>query len=59
MDGRCRTLARICATQAIPLPELPVHVHEIRIRNQVLSLSPPLEEGRAMWIRSLFDWLGA
>ena len=43
----------------MPLPELPVLVHEIRIRNQVLSLSPPLEEARATWIRNLFDWLGA
>jgi hypothetical protein len=42
----------------MPVPELPVQVHEIRIRNQVLSLFPPLEEGRATWIRSLFEWLG-
>jgi len=43
----------------VPLPELPVIVHEIRIRNQLLSLSPPLEDARATWIRLLFEWLGA
>ncbi|GAA6009794.1 hypothetical protein JCM11491_000816 [Sporobolomyces phaffii] len=33
-------------------------VHEVRIQNQVIYLSPPIEEARANWYGQLQRWLG-
>lgn len=33
-------------------------VHEIRIRNQVIYLDPPIELARANWYQQLHEWLG-
>lgn len=33
-------------------------VHEIRIRNQVIYLDPPMEMARANWYKQLHRWLG-
>lgn len=33
-------------------------VHEVSIRNQVISLDPPLESARTSWILHLQTWLG-
>lgn len=33
-------------------------VHEIRIKNQVIYLDPPVEFARANWYRQLHQWLG-
>ncbi|KAG0320600.1 hypothetical protein BGZ99_004425, partial [Dissophora globulifera] len=38
-------------------PTLKVLVHEIRIKNQVMYLDPPLEQARASWYGQLHDWL--
>ncbi|CAO3629084.1 unnamed protein product [Cunninghamella echinulata] len=38
-------------------PALPTIVHEIRIRNQVMYLDPPIEQARASWWSQLHDWL--
>ncbi|KAK9719430.1 dynein heavy chain [Basidiobolus ranarum] len=38
-------------------PNLRILVHEIRIRNQVMYLDPPLEQARASWYTQLHDWL--
>ncbi|KAF8934382.1 dynein heavy chain [Dissophora ornata] len=38
-------------------PALKVLVHEIRIRNQVMYLDPPVEQARASWYSQLHDWL--
>ncbi|KAH9824444.1 dynein heavy chain, N-terminal region 1-domain-containing protein [Melampsora americana] len=32
--------------------------HEIRIRNQVIYLDPPIEAARANWYKQLHQWLG-
>ncbi len=33
-------------------------VHEIRIKNQVIFLDPPIESARASWYAQLHNWLG-
>ncbi|GAA5901689.1 dynein heavy chain [Sporobolomyces salmoneus] len=33
-------------------------VHEVRIQNQVIYLSPPIEQARASWYGQLQQWLG-
>ncbi|KAJ3090057.1 hypothetical protein HK102_004799, partial [Quaeritorhiza haematococci] len=33
-------------------------VHEIKIKNQVMYLDPPLEQARVSWYSQLHDWLG-
>ncbi|KAF9287595.1 hypothetical protein BGZ68_001583 [Mortierella alpina] len=38
-------------------PALKVLVHEIRIKNQVMYLDPPVEQARASWYNQLHDWL--
>lgn len=39
-------------------PKMQTLVHEIGIRNQVISLEPPLEYARASWFLQLHEWLG-
>ena len=39
-------------------PALKVLVHEIRIRNQVMFLDPPIDHARSDWFNQLHDWLG-
>ncbi|ORX61965.1 dynein heavy chain [Hesseltinella vesiculosa] len=38
-------------------PALQILVHEIRIRNQVMYLDPPIEQARTSWWSQLHDWL--
>ncbi|KAJ3049329.1 hypothetical protein HK097_009672, partial [Rhizophlyctis rosea] len=38
-------------------PKLRVMVHEIKIRNQVMFLDPPIEEARMGWFEELHEWL--
>ncbi|OAQ30330.1 dynein heavy chain [Linnemannia elongata AG-77] len=38
-------------------PTLKVLIHEIRIRNQVMYLDPPVEQARVSWYSQLHDWL--
>ncbi len=40
------------------LPPLPTRVHEIIIRDQVLTVEPPLEKTRMDWIKQFHAWLG-
>ncbi|KAJ2433662.1 dynein heavy chain, partial [Coemansia sp. RSA 2440] len=40
-------------------PQLRTLVHELRIRNQVMYLDPPLENARASWVQQLHAWLAA
>ncbi|KAJ2643448.1 dynein heavy chain, partial [Coemansia sp. RSA 1694] len=40
-------------------PQIRTLVHELRIRNQVMYLDPPLENARASWIQQLHGWLAA
>ncbi|KAJ2382228.1 dynein heavy chain, partial [Coemansia sp. RSA 2611] len=41
------------------VPPLRTLVHELRIRNQVMYLDPPLEHARASWMQQLHAWLAA
>ncbi|KAJ2009178.1 dynein heavy chain [Coemansia thaxteri] len=41
------------------VPQMRTLVHELRIRNQVMYLDPPLENARASWIQQLHSWLAA
>ncbi|KAK3805063.1 MAG: dynein heavy chain [Linnemannia elongata] len=38
-------------------PTLKVLIHEIRIRNQVMYLDPPVEQARVSWYSQLHEWL--
>ncbi|KAI7869607.1 dynein heavy chain [Mucor mucedo] len=38
-------------------PDLQPIVHEIRIRNQLMYLDPPIEQARTSWWFQLHDWL--
>jgi len=38
-------------------PALSVSFHEVRIRNQVIYLDPPIEDARANWYNQLHEWL--
>ncbi|CEG69843.1 Putative Dynein heavy chain [Rhizopus microsporus] len=38
-------------------PALQVLIHEVRIRNQVMYLDPPIEQARTSWWFQLHDWL--
>ncbi|KAF9140779.1 hypothetical protein BGX30_005985 [Mortierella sp. GBA39] len=38
-------------------PTLKVLIHEIRIKNQVMYLDPPVEQARVSWYSQLHDWL--
>ncbi|KAF9336730.1 hypothetical protein BG006_007626 [Podila minutissima] len=38
-------------------PTLKVLVHEIRIKNQVMYLDPPVEQARVSWYSQLHEWL--
>ncbi|CAO3598448.1 unnamed protein product [Absidia cylindrospora] len=38
-------------------PALQTLIHEIRIRNQVMYLDPPIEQARTSWWSQLHDWL--
>ncbi|CAG8442752.1 1825_t:CDS:10 [Diversispora eburnea] len=38
-------------------PNLEVSVHEVRIRNQVIYLDPPIEDARTNWYNQLHEWL--
>ena len=44
-------------TKDFPKPTLQTSIHEILIRNQVMSLDPPLEHARVNWISQLHAWL--
>ncbi|CAH1756141.1 13650_t:CDS:10 [Entrophospora sp. SA101] len=44
-------------TKLIEKPDLEISVHEVRIRNQVIYLDPPVEEARANWYNQLHEWL--
>ncbi|KAI9494709.1 dynein heavy chain [Zychaea mexicana] len=50
---------KIAAAQKSPevKPALQTLVHEVRIRNQVMYLDPPIEQARASWWSQLHDWL--
>ncbi|KAJ2157684.1 dynein heavy chain [Coemansia sp. RSA 552] len=39
------------------VPQLRTLVHELRIKNQVMHLDPPLENARASWVQQLHTWL--
>jgi hypothetical protein len=45
------------AAKEMPKPSLKTMVHEILIRNQLMSLDPPLEHARVNWISQLHAWL--
>ncbi|RIA96574.1 dynein heavy chain [Glomus cerebriforme] len=38
-------------------PSLSVSTHEIKIRNQVIYLDPPIEDARVNWYNQLHEWL--
>jgi dynein heavy chain 1 len=38
-------------------PVLRPSVHEIRLKNQVMYLDPPIEEARSNWYEMLDEWL--
>ncbi|CAB4481707.1 unnamed protein product [Rhizophagus irregularis] len=38
-------------------PTLAVLTHEIKIRNQVIYLDPPIEDARAKWYNQFHEWL--
>ncbi|KAJ8651627.1 hypothetical protein O0I10_012803 [Lichtheimia ornata] len=50
---------KIAAVQKSPdvKPALQTLVHEIRIRNQLMYLDPPIEHARGSWWSQLHDWL--
>ncbi|KAI7858782.1 dynein heavy chain [Circinella umbellata] len=50
---------KIAAAQKSPdvKPALQTLIHEVRIRNQVMYLDPPIEQARASWWSQLHDWL--
>ncbi|KAJ1955335.1 dynein heavy chain, partial [Linderina pennispora] len=39
------------------MPQLRTLVHELRIKNQIMYLDPPLENARASWVQQLHAWL--
>ncbi len=39
-------------------PRLSILLHEMKIKNQLMYLDPPLECARMEWIRQLHEWLG-
>ncbi|PIA14754.1 hypothetical protein COEREDRAFT_46106 [Coemansia reversa NRRL 1564] len=41
------------------VPQLRPVVHELRIKNQMMYVDPPLENARASWIQQLHTWLAA
>ncbi|KAJ2806040.1 dynein heavy chain, partial [Coemansia guatemalensis] len=41
------------------VPQLRPVVHELRIKNQMMYVDPPLENARASWIQQLHAWLAA
>ncbi len=43
--------------ESLPRPTLTTSVHELMIRNQIMSLNPPLEHARVNWISQLHAWL--
>ncbi|CAM0135389.1 unnamed protein product [Umbelopsis sp. WA50703] len=40
-------------------PALETLVHEIRIRDQVMHLDPPIEQARSSWYNQLHEWLAS
>ncbi|CAB4408418.1 unnamed protein product [Rhizophagus irregularis] len=38
-------------------PTLAVLTHEIKIRNQVIYLDPPIEDARSKWYNQFHEWL--
>ena len=44
--------------RAAEKPDLEVSIHEVRIRNQVIYLDPPVEVARSNWFNHLHEWLG-
>jgi len=38
-------------------PTLNISTHEVRIRDQVIYLDPPIEDARSNWYNQLHDWL--
>lgn len=56
---RKRTSALLVGDQnLLQLPKFDPLFHEISIRNQVISLDPPVEYARASWLAQLHEWLG-
>ncbi|KAJ2798624.1 dynein heavy chain, partial [Coemansia helicoidea] len=51
--------ARASELEGTAVPQLRPLVHELRIRNQVMFLDPPLEHARATWVQQLHGWLAA
>lgn len=49
--------AAVTTKSAEVKPALETLVHEIRIRDQVMYLDPPIEQARASWFHQLHDWL--
>lgn len=45
-------------SEAINGKMIPEQKHEIRLRNQVMYLDPPVEQARVTWLTDLHDWLG-
>ncbi|KAJ1930559.1 dynein heavy chain [Tieghemiomyces parasiticus] len=54
-----RTTRTVDASPPEVLPALTPRRHELRLRNQVMYLDPPLEQARAGWYAQLHAWLGA
>ncbi|KAI8818344.1 dynein heavy chain [Fimicolochytrium jonesii] len=44
-------------TRSTYAPNLETLVHEIILKDQVMSVSPPIEEARKNWIQQLHSWL--
>jgi dynein heavy chain 1 len=44
--------------EAAQRPTLPTSIHAILIRNQLMFLSPPLEQARVTWFTHFNNWLG-
>ncbi|KAJ2682626.1 dynein heavy chain, partial [Coemansia spiralis] len=53
------TRLRAAESEAAATPRMRPLVHELRIRNQVMFLDPPLENARASWVQQLHSWLAA
>lgn len=39
-------------------PVLRISVHELRLKNQIMFIDPPIEEARSNWYEMLDEWLG-
>lgn len=57
-DSRRKHLSIEPNSDDVHAPSLKRLVHEISMRNQVISLEPPLTYARASWFSQLHEWLG-